>query len=255
MRRAFGVGAERERVVRHRRRRCRDRARSTVPSSVAGSPVVRRSWLRSAPPSAVGGVSAAADTAGRVAARVERVAVLAVVGEVEARAVAAADVERTVGAERERRRSSGSGTAGTSPRSSTLLAARSSTLPLAVSAGEAAADDAAVAGRAGRVRARVGGTPGVPHRGAVPPIVARRRCRGRRRTASSGSSGASAMPSSPRSQKLWTLALRSAKIVGVGSDRLSKTLIRPLFSATKTRPSDANSTDVGLVRPVKTVVS
>ncbi len=30
--------------------------RSSAPSSDVGSPVVRRSWLRSAPPSAVGGV-------------------------------------------------------------------------------------------------------------------------------------------------------------------------------------------------------
>jgi hypothetical protein len=32
---------------------------STAPSRETGSPLVRRSWLRSAPPSAVGGVSAA----------------------------------------------------------------------------------------------------------------------------------------------------------------------------------------------------
>ena len=59
----------------------------------------------------------------------------------------------------------------------------------------------------------------------------------------------------PRSQKLWTLVRRSAKVVGVVSLRLSKTLIRPLFSATKTRPSDANSTWVGFVSPLKTTFS
>src|SRR5919204_3617584 len=32
-------------------------SRRSAPSSVVGSPVVRRSWLRRAPPSAVGGVS------------------------------------------------------------------------------------------------------------------------------------------------------------------------------------------------------
>ena len=62
---------------------------------------MRRSWLRSAPPWAVGGVSAAPDAAGRVAAGIERASVLAPVGEVEAGAVSAARVERSVGAERE----------------------------------------------------------------------------------------------------------------------------------------------------------
>ena len=40
--------------------------------------------------------------------------------------------------------------------------------------------------------------------------------------------------------------------VGVVSDRLSNTLMRPLFSATNTRPSLANLTAVGCVSPVKT---
>ena len=43
--------------------------------------------------------------------------------------------------------------------------------------------------------------------------------------------------------------LRSAKTVAVGSERLSKTLIRPLFSATKTRPSGEKRTAVGFVNP------
>ena len=59
------------------------------------------------------------------------------------------------------------------------------------------------------------------------------------------------MPSRPRSQKLWTWVLRSANVVGVASDRLSKTLIRPLFSAMKTRPSEAKRTTMGFVSPEK----
>ena len=63
------------------------------------------------------------------------------------------------------------------------------------------------------------------------------------------------MPSSPRSQKLWTWVRRSANVVGVVSESDEKTLISPLFSATKTRPSAAKRTTVGLVRPLNEVVS
>ena len=63
------------------------------------------------------------------------------------------------------------------------------------------------------------------------------------------------MPSRPRSQKLCTLTLRSAKTSGVVSVSESNTLITPRFSATKTRPSLLNRTTVGLVKPLKTVVS
>jgi hypothetical protein len=63
------------------------------------------------------------------------------------------------------------------------------------------------------------------------------------------------MPSIPRSQKLWTLVRRSANTVALESVRLSNTLIKPLFSATKTRPSLANSIAVGLVSPEKTIRS
>mgnify|MGYP003694108123 CR=1 FL=1 len=56
-------------------------------------------------------------------------------------------------------------------------------------------------------------------------------------------------PRSPRSQKSCTLVRRSAKTVGVGSPSPLKTLISPLFSATKMRPSDAKRTTVGLFRP------
>ena len=95
-----GVGAADERVAGSAGAGVRVDAQDRAVEA-GGSPLVRRSWLRSAPPSAVGGVMRAADAARRVAARVERVAVLAVVGEVEARAVARADVERAVGAEGE----------------------------------------------------------------------------------------------------------------------------------------------------------
>ena len=65
--------------------------RMTEPSSRTGSPLVRRSWLRSAPPSAVGG-EGGPGAARRVPARVQRVAVLAPVDEVEARTVTGAGV-------------------------------------------------------------------------------------------------------------------------------------------------------------------
>jgi hypothetical protein len=48
---------------------------------------------------------------------------------------------------------------------------------------------------------------------------------------------------------------RSANTSGDGSDKLSKTLISPRFSATKIRPSAANWTAVGLVRPLRATVS
>src|SRR5215203_6965899 len=63
------------------------------------------------------------------------------------------------------------------------------------------------------------------------------------------------MPSSPRSQKLCTCVRRSAKVVGVVSENDEKTLISPLFSATKTRPSAEKRTTVGFVRPLNAVVS
>ena len=44
-------------------------------------------------------------------------------------------------------------------------------------------------------------------------------------------------------------------MVGVGSESPSKTFIRPLFSATKTRPSLENSTFVGLDRSSNTTLS
>ena len=72
--------------------------RMIAPSRVTGSPGVRRSWLRSAPPSAVGGVNARHASRG-VAAGIERRPVLPVIDEVEAGAVARAGVQGAVGPE------------------------------------------------------------------------------------------------------------------------------------------------------------
>src|SRR4029078_7298593 len=52
-----------------------------------------------------------------------------------------------------------------------------------------------------------------------------------------------------------TFGVRTLKTDGVGSERLSKTLMTPLFSATKTRPSAANRISVGLTRPDQTADS
>jgi hypothetical protein len=51
------------------------------------------------------------------------------------------------------------------------------------------------------------------------------------------------------------VVLRSAKTVGVESNRLSKTLIRPVCSVTNTRPSGAKQTTFGLVSPLNATVS
>ena len=73
--------------------------------------------------------------------------------------------------------------------------------------------------------------------------------------ATSGKPGGRAIPSNPRSQKLWTWVRRSAKTVGVVSERLSKTLISPLFSPTKIRPSEANWMTIGFTSPLNTTLS
>ena len=77
-------------------------SRRIAPSRPVESTVVRRSWLRREPPSAVGGVSARARAARWIAARVDRASVLPPIGEREAGAVPSGDVERSVGAESER---------------------------------------------------------------------------------------------------------------------------------------------------------
>ena len=64
------------------------------------------------------------------------------------------------------------------------------------------------------------------------------------------------MPSRPRSQKLWTFGAQvGERPSGVVSVRLSNTLIRPLFSATKTRPSGEKLNCVGFVKPPNTTSS
>ena len=76
--------------------------RTIEPLSPTGSPEVRRSWLRKR--AAFGGrrSEGRSDATGRIAARIQRVSVLSVVGEVEARTVAGARVERAVGTELDR---------------------------------------------------------------------------------------------------------------------------------------------------------
>ena len=178
---------------------------------------------------------------------------LAVVDAGEARAVAAAHVERAVGAERQR--------ADRVAREllapvldEDVLAARHD-----VAGGgetrEASADDAAGGVRAGRVRA--------PVEGRARRAPARRRlrraprpaCRGRRRTASPGSRGAAPGRAvrGPRSCGRWFADRRRSSVSARRGS--SNTLMMPLFSATKTRPSAAKRTAVGEVRPVKTVVA
>ncbi len=73
--------------------------RRMAPSRLAGSPVVRTSWLRRAPPSAVGGDIDPPTPPGGSPHGLTRRAVLPIVDEVEAGAVAAAHVERAVGTE------------------------------------------------------------------------------------------------------------------------------------------------------------
>src|SRR5438093_2082205 len=70
-----------------------------------------------------------------------------------------------------------------------------------------------------------------------------------------GNCGSSSSPSSPRSQKSCTCGLKSANTAGVVAVRLANTLMRPLFSATNTRPSEANLTTIGALRPLNTVMS
>src|SRR5262249_58532471 len=60
--------------------------------------------------------------------------------------------------------------------------------------------------------------------------------------------GSSASPRSPRSQKSSTSKRRSAKTVGAVSVTLRKTLIKPLFSATKMRLSLANDSGAPTTR-------
>ena len=168
-------------VARRRRRRagCRRSAapvsgsrRRMVPSRVDG--VAGRPQVLAAQGAALGRGRrlAPAHARRRIAARVERAAVLAAVREVEAGAVAAADVEGPVGARRTGCRSSGSDTAGTSPRARPARCP-SSTLPAGLQARQARPRPrnrrrSAPVGSGSRPSCR----PTVPQRGGVPPIAA-----------------------------------------------------------------------------------
>jgi hypothetical protein len=97
-------------------------------------------------------------------------------------------------------------------------------------------------------------TPGEPQRGGVPPIAASA-VYSTYTYGVLGKSGCNASPSRPRSPKLWTFVRRSAKTSGDGSSRPSNTLTSPLFSATKTLPSDAKRATVGSCKPSSTMDS
>ena len=181
----------------------------------------------------------AADRDRRIAARVERVAVLPVIDEVEARAVTAADVQRAVGTEHER--ADGVARVLLAPVLDQHLFRCRHDVARRLEARQPSADDATV----------VVGPGGVGQGSAVTPDPSEARCRqwghrrckaGRRRDGREP--GSRAMPRSPRSQKLWTFVRRSTKMSGVGSVRLLKILTRPLFSRRRrarrvrtTRPS------------------
>ena len=71
-----------------------------------------------------------------------------------------------------------------------------------------------------------------------------------------GNVGLRVIPRRPRSQKLWTFVRRSATTAWRrGGNADENTLMRPLFSATKTRPSGEKRIAVGLVRPLDLAVS
>ena len=170
----------------------------------------------------------------RVSARV--VGRLAVVGVHEARPVARAGIERPVGpeldvADRMAREL-------LAPVVDQDLLAADHRVPGDLEARQAAADDASVRGVAGRGRARVGAHARRAPAGGGARRSRRRTCRARRRTGFAGKLGCSARPSRPRSQPLKTFVRRSATVVAVVSEKPSKTLTRPLFSATNTLPSE-----------------
>ena len=171
-----------------------------------------------------------------------RVSILTVVGEIEARPVTAAHVERPVGAERER-----------SDQRTRVLRHQSSistcsapviTLLTPEGARGARRHHAAIPGRAGasgRIRENAGRTPA--RRGLGTPVHGRRV-----ENIDVGGGWGSWM-------KLQDQATPVPEVVDVDveigeescvvSVRPSKTLMRPLFSATKTRPSVENLTAVG----------
>ncbi len=235
IRRAFASRLADERVVRQRPAPVAGSTRRTVPSRVTGSPSVRRSWLRSAPPSAVGGVSVAPGAPGGSPQGFSGLPSWPAVDEVEAGAVAAADVERARRRRTRARRSSGSGTAGTSPRRAPARLRSSRCRRRGRRESRPLTTQPSVVGPGG-VGQSSGGCPGAPAR-RLPPIAGVVACRARRRTGRSGSSGRAPAEQAAVPEVVHAACCRSAKMVGVVSVRLSKTLMRPLFSATKTRPS------------------
>ena len=255
MRSSSAVRCRRRADCRAAPRRSAGRGAGSVPSKPTG-----RRWCgdpgcgaRRPRRSAASGVPPTA--ARRIAARVAagRCPVWPVVDEGEARAVAGAHVERAVGAEDEAADRVAGELLAPVLEQHLLGAGRARCRRRA--AARAAPRRRSRRGRARRIGAAVGRPAERCPTAAACRRSRRRACRARRRTASPGSSGSSARPRRPRSQKLWTLVRRSAKIVGVGSVRSSKTLMRPLFSATNTRPSLANRTAVGCSSPAKTTDS
>ena len=181
IRRAFGSGCRTERVVREpgsgRRIDANDRPveRHRAPDGRRGSGAERSALGRRRR-------ERSPDAARRVSARVRRRSVLTPVDEREARAVTPACVQRAVRAEGEDRRSSGSDTAGTSPRRAPARA-RSTTSPCAWKRrGGCSTTQPSDVGPGG-VGQGSDVAPGVPQRGGgLAPQLGGRRSRGRRRT-------------------------------------------------------------------------
>ncbi len=256
MRRALGSGSPRA-GCRAGRRRSSGSTRMTVPSSVTGSPACAGPGCaaRRLRPSA--GSASRPTPPGGSPQGLTRVAVLAVVDEVEARAVAAAHVEGAVGAELER-----------ADRVARVLLAPVLDQDL-LGAGHhvAGAPAGATGGRSRRSRrwSRPGGFGHRRSRAGRTP--ARRGAADRRvvrvedvdvgvREVGIGKFGSSAMPEQARGPRSCGPSSPGRRRRSASCPtRLSKTLIRPLFSATNTRPSGAKRTTVGLVRPLKAVVS
>ena len=227
-------------------------ARRPCPGSRAGSrrcrPSGRRramSCERSAPPSACRRGQGRPGAPRRVAARVARVAVLAVVGEVEARAVAAADVQRAVGAEDQ-----------VADRVARVLLAPALEQHLLDAVGELAR-----AGRSPRSRRPVAPGRGRAASGQRGQVARARvlvvRVERRRRTGARSRTPGRARARAGRGPRSRAPAVRrSAYTVGVvvahGSRR---SRMRPDFSATNTRPSGAKRIAVGLVRPDQATLS
>ena len=183
--------------------------RTSAPLSAAGSPDVRRSWLRSAPPSAVGGARIAPGAPRRIAARIDRIPVLPEVDEVEARPVASGHVQRAVRTELDRAHRM-TRILLTPVLDEHLLGPRHH-IAVRPETRQPPAHDATVVGRTGRGWTAVGG------RRPRCPIAEqfrrspRRACTGRRRTAGPGNSDRAACRADrgPRSCGRWSAGRRT----------------------------------------------